>query len=102
MDGLAFDNAARSAASLARRRSLLFLGGAGLGAARTTSQGVGADKKSKKRCNKEKKQCRKGVQNACAEFGVEEQECLDIILPCCESCKVKAGVSCTIDALASM
>jgi hypothetical protein len=96
MDGQSFDNVARAAAALPRRRSLL-LGGAALAAALAGGSGASAAKKAKKKCKKEEKQCRNFVQNFCADEGSEEQDCLDALLPCCKSCKVKAGVLCTLD-----
>lgn len=92
-----FDDVARASAALPRRRSLL-LGGAGLAAALAGGSGAGADKKAKKSCKKQKKQCRNLIQNFCAG-GSEEDLCLDALLPCCASCKLKAGVSCTLNAL---
>lgn len=93
-----FDDVTRAAASLPRRRSLL-LGGVGLAAAMAGASVASADKKSKKTCKKQKKQCRKAVQNFCAQLGGDAQECLDAVLPCCASCKVKAGVLCTLNVV---
>ena len=75
-------------------------GGAGLAAALTGSHAATADRKAKKTCNKQKKQCRKAVQNFCGQFGGEEAEsCLEDVLPCCASCKVKSGVLCVLTVL---
>lgn len=97
MDSRAFDTVARSAAELAPRRSLLLLGGASLAAALAGSRVANAARsKAKKKCGKQKKQCRQFVQNFCAG-GTDEQGCLDLVLPCCQSCKVKAGVLCVLN-----
>lgn len=94
-----FDDVTRAAASLPRRRSLL-LGGVGLAAAMAGASVASADKKSKKTCKKQKKQCRKAVQNFCGQFvGEEAESCLEAVLPCCASCKVKAGVLCTLNVI---
>lgn len=81
-----------------RRRALLTLGGAGLAAAVAGGSAVSADKKSKKRCTKQKKQCRNLIQDFCAE-SMSEQSCLDALLPCCGRCNIKAAVACTINEL---
>lgn len=97
MDGRRFDNATRAAASAPHRRALLTLGGAGLAAAMTGGSGASAAKKTRKTCKKQKKQCRQAVQSFCAQFGGDVQDCLEDVLPCCASCKVKSGVLCVLN-----
>lgn len=96
MEGYTFDTLARTAGALPRRQSLLLLGGTGLAAALAGGPTARADKKAKKTCKKQKKQCRNLIQAFCAGTG-EEALCLDALLPCCASCKLKAGVSCLLD-----
>ncbi len=92
----------RTVAATPRRRSLLLLGGAALATALARPSAAPAAKKAKKKCKKEKKQCRQTVQDLCADLGSDEQECLDGLLPCCDSCKVGSGVRCTAEAFLSM
>lgn len=91
----------QAAAGVSRRASLLALGAAGLTAALATPFGAEASKKGKKRCNKQKKQCTSQVQAFCGQFGAEEQECLDQVLPCCATCNLANGVTCVLDIFAS-
>ena len=99
MDPRRFDDATRFAASLPRRRSLL-LGGAALTAALASGSIARADKKSKKKCKRQKKQCRNLIRNVC-NGSMEEDACLDALLPCCASCNVKAAVGCTVNAFST-
>lgn len=99
MNARRFDDAVRAAA-MPRRRSLLVLGGAGAAAALAARSHADAASDAKKRCKKQKKQCRKGVQSFCGQLeGKEEEECLNAVLPCCRSCKVKNGVLCTLNVI---
>jgi hypothetical protein len=95
MDMGTFDALTRSAATLPRRASLLALGGVGLAAALSRSPGTAAKNKAKKKCDKQKKQCRQGLQSFCAELP-SPQACLDAFLPCCATCNVKNGVLCVL------
>ena len=99
MNARRFDDAARSAAAMPRRRSLLLLGSAGAAAVLAGRQPAGAASDARKRCKKQKKQCRKGVQAFCAQEPGSEQSCLNAALPCCQSCKVKAGVVCALGVI---
>ncbi len=91
----------QAAAGMSRRASLLALGAAGLTAALTSPLGAEASKKGKKKCNTQKKQCASQVRSLCAQFGAEEQECLNLILPCCDTCNVGNGVTCVFDVFAN-
>ena len=82
----------RVLAGVAARRALLALGGAGLASALVWPEAAPAAKRAKKKCNKEKKQCREAVQQRCAE----NQNCLDSFLQCCDTCKVGQGVICVL------
>lgn len=98
MNARRFDDAARTAA-MPRRRSLLFLGGAGAAAA-LAGPHADAASDAKKRCKKQKKQCRQGVQAFCGQLeGKEVESCLNAVLPCCQTCKVKAGVECALSVI---
>jgi hypothetical protein len=80
-----------SRAATARRRVLLALGGAGLVAVAQPSLSTAAGK-AKKRCSKDKKRCRQVVENKCVD-----QNCVDMLLPCCATCNVGTGVVCVLD-----
>ena len=95
MDKRVVDALTRNAGASTHRRSLLMLGGAGLAAALTSPSLTMAAKKAKKRCNKEKNQCREAVQ----EFCEENENCLDSFLQCCDTCKVGQGVDCVLNAV---
>jgi hypothetical protein len=48
---------------------------------------------ARKRCNKEKNQCRRIIEAECNG----DQGCLENFLPCCATCKVGVGVICALD-----
>jgi hypothetical protein len=72
-------------------RALLSVGAAGLAAVAAPAVAV-AGTKAKKRCSREKSQCREGVRQRC---GVN-QSCIDSFLQCCDTCKVAQGVACVL------
>jgi hypothetical protein len=92
MNPRVFDAVTLRAAVGSRRRTLLLLGGAGIAATFGRPTIAPAAKKAKKKCNKEKNQCRQAVQERCGE----NQSCLDSFLQCCDTCKVGQGVICAI------
>lgn len=92
MTGIRIDGfAERAADAFTRRRSVLALGVAALGA---VAQRGGADagscgKKVKSKCAEQVKQCKAGVAEVCAEKGGDLTLCI-----ACEECCVRAGGVC--------
>ena len=100
MDAGRFDDVARNTAALPRRRALLTLGGSVLAAALAGGSAVSADKKSRKKCKKQQKQCRDVVQDFCAG-SMSAESCVEALRPCCASCNVKAAMVCTMNELST-
>ena len=54
----------------------------------------------RKRCKREKKQCRAAARRFCANEGGNGQECERLLRPCCGTCKVKTAVLCVLNLIA--
>jgi hypothetical protein len=99
-----FDALARATEPAPDRRTALKAAGAALAGAILASPGSAAARKRgksrgntrRKRCKREKKQCRSAARDFCADRGGEVQECLADLLPCCATCRVKTGVFCVL------
>lgn len=91
-----FDTVTRRAAGVvSRRRSLLTLGGAALGAiaAPAVAEAGKAGKQARKRCQRQRVQCRNLFVARCNG----SINCEEAFLPCCEHfarCDAAAGIEC--------
>jgi hypothetical protein len=111
MNANAFDAfTRRTAAAVSRRKSLLTIGGAALGAPVAAPFVVEADlkkkeckKKCKKKCKTQVEQCENEVRQLCNDLGAElEQECRDALLDCCSTlgkCKAAKSTECLLSNL---
>jgi GH24 family phage-related lysozyme (muramidase) len=111
MNANAFDAfTRRTAAAVSRRKSLLTIGGAALGATVAAPFVVEADlkkkeckKKCKKKCETQVEQCENEVRQLCNDLGAElEQECRDALLDCCSTlgkCKAAKSTECLLSNL---
>ena len=85
MTGIGFDAFTRRAAeAITRRKSVLALGAAALGAATTpmVAEAGKCGKKVKKKCEKQVEQCLAAVDEVCDLKG--GQECVDSCSDCCD------------------
>lgn len=98
MQSSTFDQMARSSIPIHDRRTSLMAIGAALGASLFNPGTAEARKrnKRKKRCRREKKQCRRAAQNFCQDR-LDPEECEAFLLPCCRSCKTKSTLICVLD-----
>jgi GH24 family phage-related lysozyme (muramidase) len=107
MNANAFDAfTRRTAAAVSRRKSLLTIGGAALGATVAAPFVVEADlkkKECKKKCKTQVEQCENEVRQLCNDLGAElEQECRDALLDCCSTlgkCKAAKSTECLLSNL---
>jgi hypothetical protein len=111
MNANAFDAfTRRTAAAVSRRKSLLTIGGAALGATVAAPFLAEADlkkkeckKKCKKKCKNQVEQCENEVRQLCNDLGAElEQECRDALLDCCSTlgkCKAAKSTECLLSNL---
>ena len=111
MNANAFDAfTRRTAEAVSRRKSLLTIGGAALGATVAAPFLAGADikkkeckKKCKEKCKNQVEQCENEVRQLCNGLGAElEQECRDALLGCCTTlgkCKAAKSTECLLSKL---
>jgi hypothetical protein len=96
----AFDAVSRRAAeSISRRRSLLTLGGAALGATLATPSASEAKKrlsckeKEQRRCKRDADACKAYIDEFCAPNPAPE---CTIVKPCCENCSAAGFFDCVL------
>jgi hypothetical protein len=110
MNEPALETVARQAIDvIARRRSLLSLGGMALAASlvapATTAKNGKKGKKNKQRCQAQIGQCREGIQSLCEAIqnspeGV--QECFELFDQCCEfldGANTSAAFACAVESI---
>ena len=89
-----------------RRTTLKVVGAAIAGAVLASPTSAGADNRGKsrgnsrrKRCTREKRQCRAAARRFCANEGGNADDCRRLLLPCCATCKVTTAVLCVLDLI---
>ncbi len=99
-----FDAKVRQAGALSRRGSFRAVGGAALIAGLAAPATTRADKTSKngrKRCQRQRGQCRAVLETFC-EPKADPETCAEGVFPCCEHfarCDAGAGIACLFDAI---
>jgi hypothetical protein len=87
----------RAAASVTRRHSFLMMGGAASAAAvPVIGEASEAGKKARKRCKRQRGECRASVEEFCGSSA----SCLADLLPCCDplaTCNARASTACLLN-----
>jgi hypothetical protein len=106
MTGISFDAFTRRAAeAITRRKSVLALGAAALGAATTpmVAEAGRCGKKVKKKCEKQVEQCEDAVADVCTDKGGEA--CVNACADCCnpeDKCLNQDNFECLLRCVALM